>query len=259
MGCSKALLSLAFSLVLTFFLLNSAAGAAASGDATGPTWVRPVKDDVVVYTSTGTRVERIGTLNKDAVVQVLREDRDWYQVRFTRENAEFVGWVLKAEVAVEGTPADPPKRNPKPEPKPETEVPAEQRLSIEETHDKLFEMVQIPVGTTPLFKKTWDRSRMKEYASVTGTTPMSWGGAQKAKIDVLYLFDPDEVIQVFVEDKIRELRKLRKEGHPDFTRVIDCYIRALEAYMEGKFPDLRRLVDQAERSWKRIPGVIVGF
>jgi hypothetical protein len=217
---------------------------------------------VVVYTSTGTKAVRIGILNKDVVVQVIREDRDWYEIRFIKEDAEFVGWVVKEEVAVEGTPPNPPKRTPKPDPAltpQKEEEPEEKRLTIEETSDKLFEMVQIPVGTSPVFKRSWDRSKMKRYERDTGSTGMAWGGGQRAKMDVLYLFDPDEVLQVYIEDKIRELKKLKKEGHPDFALVINCYIRALEAYIEGKFPDLRKFVEQAERFWKRIPGVVVGF
>jgi len=261
-SCSKAFLALAISLVLTFVFLSIADGATSSGGVTGSKWVRPIKDNVVVYTSTRTKAVRIGILNQDAVVEVIREDRDWCQVRFVRENAEFVGWVVKAEVAVEGTPPNPPKRTPKPDPaaKPKKdEEPEEKRLTIEETSDKLFEMVQIPVGTSPVFKRSWDRSKMKRYEKDTGSTGMAWGGGQRAKMDALYLFDPDEVVQVFIEDKIRELKKLHKEGHPDFTLVINSYIRALEAYIEGKFPDLRKFVEQAERFWKRIPGVTVGF
>lgn len=265
MSCRKAFWALAVSLVLTFVSQAITEGAATSGDVTGSKWVRPVKDNVVVYTSTGSKVERIGILNEDVIVEVLREDRDWYQVRFVRENAEFVGWVLKAEVGVEGTPPNPPKRTPKPDPtpKPKDDEPEETRLTIQETHDKLFEAVQVPVGTSPVFKRSWDRSKMKTYERDTGSTGMAWGGGQRAKMDVLYLFDPDEVVQVFIEDKIRELKQLRKESHPDFVLVINCYIRALEAYVEGKYPDLRRLVRQAERFWKTIaqmvPGIDVGF
>ncbi|MDP2895407.1 MAG: hypothetical protein Q8Q12_02460 [bacterium] len=262
---SKPAFHTAFSLVMIPGVLTSSEGAAPSVEATGSTWVKPIKANVVVYTSTGTKVETIGVLDKDVIVQVLREDRDWYQVRFVRENAEFVGWVLKAEVAVEGTPPNPPVRNPKPDPapKPEETKPQEQRLSLQETHGKLMEMIQIPVGTAPMFKKTWNRSRMQELVAESGSTGMQIFGGQKAKMDVLYLFDPDEVIEVFVEDKIRELKKLRSEGHPDFAWVIDCYIRALEAYIEGKFPDLRKLVAQAERFWRSIaavtPDMEVGF
>lgn len=259
----KAHLSVAISLVLTIVFPALAAGATASESAGSTKWVRPVKDNVVVVTSTGTKVERIGILTKDTVVQVLREDRDWYQVKFTRENAEFVGWVPREEMAVEGTPPDPPKRNPKPEPAPGPKPdapPEEQKLSLQETHTKLMELVQIPLGSSPMWKRQYNLSRMKTYRQETGSTGMAlFSGGAMAKLDALYLFDPDEVIEVFVDDKIRELKKLRKEGHPDFTRIIDSYIRALEAYIEGKFPDLRRLVQQAERFWGRIPGVVVGF
>lgn len=261
----RAIFGTAFSLVAIPMIVIIAEGASPSADATGPTWVRPMQDNVVVYTSTGSKVERIGVLNKDAIVQVLRQDSDWYQVRFVRENAEFVGWVLKAEVAVEGTPPNPPVRNPQPDsaPKPQEAPSPEPKLSIQETHDKLMEMVQIPVGTAPMFKKAWNRSRMKELINESGSTGMQMFGGQKAKMDVLYLFDPDEVIEVFVEDKVRELKKLRNEAHPDFVWVIDCYVRALEAYIEGKFPDLRKHVAQAERFWKNIaavnPGIEVGF
>jgi hypothetical protein len=258
-------LSVAVSLVPMLVSPTGVNGQTSSDAVAVSKWVRPVKDNVVVYTSTGTKVERIGVLNKDVVVEVLREDQDWYQVRFVRENAEFVGWVLQAEVAVEGTPPEPPKRTPKPDaaPQPKEEKTQEKQLTIQETHDKLLEMVEIPVSTSPVFKRSWDRSKMNRYQEDTGSTGTVWGGGQKAKMDVLYLFDPDEVVQVYVEDKIRELKKLRKEGDPNFVLVIDCYIRALEAYSEGKYPDLRRLVNQAEGFWKRIAervsGIDVGF
>lgn len=252
------------SMAVSSFFLNPATGQTVSNATSGPVWVRPRRNEVAVHTSSGTKVERIGILSEATVVQVLREDHAWYQIRFTRDNAEFVGWVLKEDVVVEGTPPNPPERNPKPEPAPkskseENNSPEDKRLSIQETHEKLMELVQVPIGESPMWKKQYNLSRMRTYRKETGTTGMQLFGGQKAKMDALYLFDPDEVIEVFVDDKIRELKKLRKEGHPEFGSVIDCYIRALDAYIEGKFPDLRRLVEQAERSWKRIPGVIVGF
>jgi hypothetical protein len=221
--------------------------------------------------SSGGKLENIGTLTQEAIVQVVREDRGWYQIQFTRDCAEFVGWVLKEEVVVEGTPPSPPVRHPKPDAAPSTdaqkrEVPAEKRLSVQETHDKLSELVEIPIGESPVWKKQYNfghpkshRNRLKSQRNESGSTSMQLFGAQKAKMDVLYLFDPDEVIEVFVEDKIRDLKKFQKESHPDFARIIDCYIRALQAYVEGKLPDLKRLVQQAERSWRTIPGLVVGF
>jgi len=252
------------SMVVSSMFLTSGAGETMPGGASGPVWVRPRKSDVQVHMSSGNKLENIGTLTQDAIVQVLREDRGWYQIRFTRDAAEFVGWVLKDDVVVEGTPANPPARHPKPEAAPngtgqQKELPAEKKLSLQETHDKLLELTQIPIGESPVWKKQYNLSRLKSQRNESGSTTMQLFGAQRAKIDVLYLFDPDEVIEVFVEDKIRELKKFQKESHPDFGWIIDCYIRALEAYIEGKLPDLRRLVQQAERSWRTIPGLVVGF
>ncbi len=260
----KATLTLASSLAVTLPPVSLARGQNASGVASGSNWVRPTKDNVLVYTSTGTTLESIGVLSKDAIVQVLREDWLWYQIKFTKDNAEFVGWVRKEDVAIEGTPPNPPQRNPKPEPardptQDQKKEPQENALSILETHEKLLKLVEVPIADSPMWKKDYNLSRLKSYRNETGNTSMQLFGGQKAKLDVLYLFDPDEVIEVFVEDKIRELKKLRKEAHPDFIYIIDCYIRALEAYTEGKFPDLRSRVEQAERIWKRIPGIVVGF
>jgi hypothetical protein len=258
-SCRTARTAVLISLVLTLQFPILAGGQTVSG-ASGPTWVRPVKENVVVYTSTGSKVERIGILTENVVVQVVGEDRSWYKIRFTRENAEFEGWVLKQEVAVEGTPANPPKRekpepSPTPKPKEEEKQPEEKTLSLKETHDKLTELVQIPVGSGPQVKLSYDLDAMRKSRGVSGSTGMTLFGGQKAKMEVLALFDVDEVIEYFVEEKIRSLKELEKEAHPDFDRVIDCYIRALEAYIEKKTPDFVRLVNQAERFWNRILGL----
>jgi hypothetical protein len=226
--------------------------------------VRPIKDNVVVHTSSGSEVHRIGVLTKDTVVQVLQEDRGWYQIKFTRENAEFVGWVLKEEVAIEGTPPDAPKRTPKPDvmPPPEEQEkpePEKKTLSIQETHEKLLALVQVPVSEAPQYKVTYNLEGMKDSIRQSGTTGMTLFGGFKAKLEVLELFPPDEVIEAYIEDeKIRKLEELMEEAHPSFHRVIDYYIRALEAYLERK-TDFLRLINMAERFWKRIPGIEVGF
>ena len=254
----------AVSLVVTFFLLTIAHGQTVPGGATGPLWVKAIKDNVVMYTHTGAKVERIAVLKKDTLVQVLGQDRDWYRVKFITEDAEFVGWVLKAEVAVEGTPANPPKRTPKPDPTPRPKDPKEpppekKTLSIEETHKKLFELAQIPVSEAPKYTKQYDESGMKTKIRQSGSTGMTLFGGYKAKLEVLELFPPDEVIELYVEDeKIRKLEELREEAHPAFHRVIDYYVRALEAYLERK-ANFQRLINSAENFWKRIPGIEVGF
>jgi len=252
------------SLVATLLLIASAAAQTAPGAPSGPIWVRPIKETVVVYTHTGAKVERIAVLTEDTIVQVLAQDPDWYQVKFTTENAEFVGWVLKAEMAVEGTPANPPKRTPKPEPrpkpeKPEKTEPEKKTLSIEETHKKLLALVQIPVSEAPKYTKSYNLEGMKDSITVRGSTGMSLFGGYKAKMEVMELFPPDEVIEAYIEDeKIAKLEGLWEEAHPAFHRVIDYYIRALEAYLERK-NNFLRLINSAERFWKRIPGIDVGF
>jgi len=258
---SRTLLSAVVSLVVTLLPLTFATGQTVSGGTTGTTWVRPVKDSIVVYTSSGTEVARIGILTKDTVVQVFQEDRGWYKIKFVKEDAEFFGWVLKAEVAVEGTPANPPKRTPKPEPKPKEEKkpePEETTLSIEETHKKLLLLVEVSIGESPKYTKSVSRG-MRKTTSESGSTGQALFGGGKAKLEVLRLFEVDEVIEVYVDDKIRELKKLVKEGHPDFKRVIDWYIRALEAYLEGKRPTFESLINRAESFWRNIDGIEVGF
>ena len=260
---NKASLSAVVSLVLIVIPLTFAAGQAVSGGASGPIWVRPVKESIVVYTSSGTEVARIGILTKDTVVKVLGEDRDWYKIRFTREDAAFDGWVLKAEVTVEGTPPNPPKRTPKPDapPKPEEAKepePEETILSIQETHEKLLPLVTVRIGEAPKVTKTTVRG-MKKTTTVKGGTGQTLFSGGPAKLEGLRLYEVDEVIAVFVEDRIRELKKLLKEGHPDFRRVIDCYIRALESYLEGKRPDFESNINRAESFWRNIHGIEVGF
>jgi hypothetical protein len=180
-----------------------------------------------------------------------------------RENAEFLGWVAKEEVAVEGTPPKPPTRVVKPEPEPKQEKkeePEEKILTIEETHEKLLKLREVPVSSGPMYKETYNLDGMRHTRSGSGSTGMALFGGQEASLQVLALFDPDEVVEWFVEERIRELKKLGQEAHPSFHRVIDWYIKGLEAYVERKPRDLERFVNQAERFWKTIPGVPeVGF
>ncbi len=248
---------------LLFLLLATIAPCqTAPGGATGPLWVSPVKESIIVYTSSGTEVARIGVLNKGTVVQVLQEDRGWYKIRFVKGDAEFVGWVLKQEVAAEGTPAAPPKRNPKPDPKPEEdkepEPEEEERLSIEETHEKLMPLTHVNVGESPKYTKSVARG-MKKTIRESGSTGQQLFAGGPVKLEALRLFEVDEVIEVFVEDRIRELKKLLKEGHPDFARVISWYILALESYQEGKRPDFESYIRRAESFWRNIDGIEVGF
>jgi len=262
----RGLTSLVVSPAVGFSLLVSVVAQTVSGVSTAPMWVRPAKDMVVVrvWSRRKPDPEPVGVLTKDAIVEVLEEASGWYRVRFIRENAEFVGWVLKDEVVVEGTPADPPQRIPKADPQPspdkqEIAKPEKKTLSPQETHQKLSELVQVPVSEAPKVTTTFKLDGMKKDVKVSGTTGVSLFGPHQAKMEVLALFRPDEVIEVFVEDKIRELKKLLEEGHPDFSRVVDYYIRALEAYVEKKTPDFLRMINAAERYWKRIPGIQVGF
>ncbi len=266
MTCIKAWPLVPLTLAVTLYLPTSAAGQSTPAGATGPMWVRPIKENVVVYTSTGAKVERIGILTTENVVQVVGEDRGWYKVKYTSvsENAEFVGWVLKAEVAVEGTPANPPVRQPKPAseetPKKEEKTePEKKTLSIPETHEQLLKLVEVPVSEAPQYTVTYNLEGMKDKVTQTGNTGMTLFGPYKAKLEVLQLFPPDAVIAAYIEDeKIRNLEELRREAHPDFHRVIDWYIRALEAYLEKK-ANFQRLINSAEAFWKRIPGIEVGF
>lgn len=249
-----------FSAFFSLLLTSTSAQTPAPG-TTGPIWVSPVKESIVVYTSSGTEVARIGVLTKGTVVQVLQEDRGWYKIKFIKGDAEFVGWVLKQEVAVEGTPADPPKRDPKPDPKPEQDKepePEEKRLSIEETHKKLLPLTHVQIGESPKYTKTVTRG-MKKTIRESGSTGQQLFKGGPAKLEALRLFEVDEVIEVFVEDRIRELKQLLKEGHPDFARVITWYIMALESYVEGKRPDFESYIRRAESFWRNIEGIEVGF
>ena len=248
-------------LALFSLLLTSTSAQTPAPGTTGPVWVSPVKESIVVYTSSGTEVARIGVLTKDSVVQVLQEDRGWYKIKFVKGDAEFVGWVLKQEVAVEGTPADPPKRDPKPDPKAKEEKapePEKKTLSVQETHAKLLPLTQVKIGESPKYTRTVTRG-MKKSTRESGSTGQQLFAGGPAKLEALRLFEVDEVIEVFVEDRIRELKQLLKESHPDFTRVINWYIMALESYVEGKRPDFENYIRRAEAFWRSIEGIEVGF
>jgi hypothetical protein len=205
--------------------------------------VKPVRNGVQVFTSS--RV-LIGVLDKEAQVEVLLKTDQWCKVQYTKDNNRFVGWVLKSDLALPENP--PPKKEE--EAKPEN-------LSVEETSEKLRQLVRVGVGYKASRGEGYDPNRTAAYRGPTE----AWrteiklnlsGGGTPAKLAVLRHFRKDHAIELFVEKRIIELKEFREIAHPDFRRIILWYIRALQAYNDGKVPDFMRLINSAERFWNVI-------
>ncbi len=206
--------------------------------------VKPVRNNVCVRSSYGVL---IGVVDKDAEVEVLLKSGDWCKVQYTKDGNRFVGWVLKEDLALTDTP--PPDKGTKDEPK---------ILSAQETSEQLRKLVRVYVEYKSSRGESWNPD------TSVGVNPTRTGDVQMvlkfddkgtpAKLVVLTRFRRDHVIQLFVEKRIVELKGFRNVADPVFDRVIDSYIRALEAYNDGKIPDFKRLVESAERFWEAIEG-----
>ena len=205
--------------------------------------VKPIKNNVPVYT-TSARV-LIGVLDKDAEVVLLRRLGQWCQVQYTKDNNHFVGWVLKEHLDLPDN--KPPEK--KDEPKPET-------LSVEETSEKLRPLVRVGVTYKATRGDSWRPDRRHSFEPSERTTVQMTlrfdDKGNQAKIEVLARFQRDDAIELYVEKKIVKLKEFRKTAHPDFHRIIDWYIGALEAYNEDKVPNFRSMIRSAERFWAAI-------
>ena len=202
--------------------------------------VKPVRNGVQVFTSS--RV-LIGVLDKEAEVQVLLKTEQWCKVQYTKDGNRFVGWVLKEDLAF------PDSSSSKKE-----EEKGPRLLSLRETSDQFRNMVRVGVTYKSVRGEGWDPNRRvgvpgpTEAGNVEIKLNLSDEGTP-AKISVLRHFRRDHAIQLYVENKIVQLKQFREIAHPDFDRIIMSYIRALEAYNDNRVPDFTRLIDSAERFW----------
>jgi hypothetical protein len=203
--------------------------------------VKPVKNGVRVYTSS--RV-LIGVLDKEAELEVLLEASQWCKVQYTKDGNRFVGWVLKEDLALPDSP--PPKE----------EAPKPSLLSVKETSEQLRPLVRVGINYKTSRGEGWDPDVSVGVQSIrSGSTQMGLRFDDKgmqAKLVVLARFRRDHSIELYVEDKIVKLKQFREIAHPAFDRVIDSYIRALEAYNDSRsrIPDFKRLIESAERFWE---------
>lgn len=228
---------------LFFFAWILLAGHLIAAEDTKPKQViGPVKNGVRVYTSS--RV-LIGVIDKEAKVEVLQKSGQWCQVQYTKDGSRFVGWVLKEDLAL------PENKPPEKEKEPES-----QTLSLTETSEKLRQLVRVGVNYKATRGDSWKpderfKFRPRESMSVQMQLRFDDKGAQ-AKLEVLARFQKDDAIELYVETKIVALKEFRKTAHPDFYRVIDWYISALEAYNEDKIPNFKSFIRSAERFWEAI-------
>ncbi len=202
--------------------------------------VKPVKNSVPVYTSS--RV-LIGVLDKEAEVEVLLNADQWCKVQYQKDGNRFVGWVLKDDLALTDNP--PPKEQEETKPR---------VLSVEETSEELRKVVRVGINYKASRGEGWHPGkhvavpRWKEMGNVEMKLDFSGGGAP-AKLAVLARFRKDHAIELYVENKIVELKKFQEMAHPDFGAIIRSYVRALEAYNDNRIPDFKRLIESAERFW----------
>jgi hypothetical protein len=204
--------------------------------------IKPAKNSVPVYTSS--RVW-IGLLDKDAELEVILVAGQWCKVQYTKDGTHFVGWVRKDDVILpEGiSPENDQETKPK-------------ILTLQETSDQLRQLVRVGVDYQSSRGEGWDPK------VTVGVTPARRGNVQMklrtdgkgmpAKMLVLARFRRDKVIELYVEQKIVELKQFRQVANPGFYRVIDSYVRALEAYNDNRIPDFKRLIDSAESFWDTI-------
>lgn len=205
--------------------------------------VKPVRNNVPVYT-TKQRV-LIGVLDKEAEVQVLAKSGDWCQVQYTKDDNHFVGWVLRRDLALPDN--KPPEKKEDTEPK---------TLSVKETSENLRKLVRVGVKYKAARGDSWKpddrfKFRPRERVSVTMNLRFDDKGMQ-AKLEVLARFQRDDAIELYVEKKIVQLKQFQRTAHPDFKRVIEWYIAALEAYNEDKVTNFLSMIRSAERFWEAI-------
>lgn len=229
------------------WLLSATAWTAEENTKPNKEMVKPVRNGVQVFTSS--RV-LIGVLDKEAEVEVLLKTDQWCKVQYTKDGNRFVGWVLKDDLAFTDTP--PPNKEEEKGPKP---------LSLQETSDQLRKLVRVGVSYKSTRGEGWDPNRRvgvpgpTEAGNVEIKLTFSDQGVP-AKISVLKNFRKDHAIELYVENKIIELKHFREISHPDFDRIIMSYIRALEAYNDNRVPDFTRSIDSAERFWNVIDSQI---
>lgn len=205
--------------------------------------IKPVRNGVQVFTSS--RV-LIGVLDKEAEVEVLLKTDQWCKVQYTKDGNRFVGWVLKEDLAFTDTP--PPNKEEEKGPRP---------LSLQETSEQLRKLVRVGVSYKSTRGEGWNPNRRVGVPGPTeaGNVEIKLTFTDKgtpAKISVLKNFRKDHAIELYVEDKIVELKHFREIAHPDFDRIIMVYIRALESYNDNRVPDFNRHIDSAERFWNVI-------
>jgi len=208
--------------------------------------VKPARNGVRVYIGDASSRVSIGVLDKDAEVEVLLKTAQWCKVQYTKDGNRFVGWVLKKDLALAENP--PPKKEEETKPK---------ILSLEETSEQLRKLVRVGVSYKASRGEGWDPRRRAAHGGPkeVGKTEIKLnlsGGGTPAKLAVLRRFRKDHTIELYVEKRIIELKKFRERAHSDFDPIIRSYIRALEAYNDGRVPDFIRLVNGAERFWNVI-------
>ncbi len=207
--------------------------------------VKPVKNGVRVYVGDATTRVWIGVVDKDADVEILREAGEWCQVQYTKGDTRFVGWVRREDLAL--------PNNPPPEKKDDK---APKILSVGETSEQLRKIVRVGVDYKSSRGEGWKpEKRYGRRWTKVGRVEMKLrfdDQGKLAKMEVLSNFQKDAAIELYVENKIVELRQFQKIANPAFDRVIEWYIRALEAYNEDKIRNFESLIESADKFWKSI-------
>ncbi len=223
-------------------LVSATSDLVAAEDAKPKEIVQPVRNGVRVYTSS--RV-LIGVIDEEAKVEVLQKAGQWCQVQYTKDGSRFVGWVVKEDLALPEN--KPPEEKKEPEPT---------TLTVQETSEQLRKLVRVGVNYKATRGDSWKpderfKFRPRESMSIQMQLRFDDKGSP-AKLEVLARFQRDDAIELYVENKIVALKEFRTKAHPDFYRVIDWYISALEAYNEDKVPNFKSNIRSAERFWEAI-------
>jgi len=185
---------------------------------------------VKVYISPSTEDLGIGQLNFGIAVELLKEYRGWWAIRYYNpDGSEFFGWIKMEEARYVGTLG---KRN-------EVIVVEDERkkdLTLQESDDELMAILAVPYK---VYQKDRDSKPKKRF----------WVGKEPDGYDNISLLSrihkSSETV-AWARERQQMIVELSTRAHKDYTHILKAYYNAIQWYVSGEKGRFTQTIKAAE-------------
>jgi len=194
---------------------------------------------VKVYISPSSKDLVIGQLNFGTSVEMIKEYRGWYAVRYYRpDGGEFFGWIKMSQARFAGSVN---KRNEVIKVGDENK---KRNLTLQESDEELMGVLAVPYK---VYQKDADSKPRKRF----------WGGKEADGHDHIALLSrvntTSETVQ-WARRRQAMLAELYGRAHKDYRHIIKAYNDALQWYVadqKGRFTQMLKVAEDKRNEFAR--------